>query len=190
MRIQDLFVKSNEHLGRVVDQVGSEQWSLALPEKASWNPQNLTRAVAYHAFDDAWVPDSLAGRTEAEVGDRYTSVLDTPEPRSVYRQYNVRAREAVAAFTTLDTVTHLSYGEFSAREYLQHITSFRTIRTFDIARLIGVDPQFDTEFLEGVESEYSPLMSQYREMGVFPDPIPVDAGATLETRVMAMFGRD
>ena len=190
MQIQDLFIQSNEHLGRVVDQIGREQWSLMLPERASWNPQDLTRAVAYHAFDDAWVPDALAGATEEQVGNRFQSVLDSAEPLPLYREHNRRACAVVAAFDDLDAITHLSYGDFPAREYLQHITSFRTVRCFDIARLIGVDPGFSDEFLEGVESEYTPLMGQYRAMGVFPDPITVDDAASIESRIMAMFGRD
>ncbi len=190
MGIQELFIQSNEHLGRVVDQIADEQWSLMLPEKASWNPQNLTQSVAYHAFDDAWVPDTLAGRTEAEVGDRFQPIRDSNEPLPLYREHNRRACEAVAAFDDLDAVTHLSYGDFPAREYLQHITSFRAIRTHDIARLIGVDPGFHTEFLQAIEAEYAPHMQQYRAMGVFPEPIAVDEEASLQTRVMAMFGRD
>lgn len=189
MRIQDLFIQSNEHLGRVIDQIQGHQWALMLPEKASWNPQDLTRAVAYHAFDDAWVADVLAGHTEAEVGDRFQPVHDSTDPLPLYREHNRRASDAVAAFDDLERVTHLSYGDFPAREFLQHITSFRTIRTFDIAGLIGVDPAFEPAFLEAAEAEYAPLMQQYRAMGVFPEPIAVEDGATLHDRVMGMFGR-
>lgn len=190
MEIQQLFIQSNKHLARVVDQIAADQWSLMLPEKASWNPQNLTETIAYHAFDDAWVPDVLAGRTPEEVGDQYQPILDSDDPLPLYRENNKRACSAVAGFDDLDAVAHLSYGDFPAREYLQHITSFRAVRCIDIAALIGVDAGLSDEFLQALESEYTPLMGQYREMGVFPDPIPVDDGATLEARVRAMFGRD
>ncbi|MBG6055665.1 hypothetical protein IWX81_002088 [Salinibacterium sp. CAN_S4] len=190
MAIQQLFISSNEHLGRVVDQIRPDQWALMLPERASRNPQDLRAAIAYHAFDDAWVPDVLAGRTAEEVGVRFEPILDSADPAPVYRDHNQRARDAVAAFDDLEAVTHLSYGDFPAREFLQHVTSFRIVRTFDVARLIGVDPAFEPDFLRAIESEYEPLLEQYRAMGVFPDPIIVDDAAPLGTRVMAMFGRD
>ena len=46
---------------------------------------------------------------------------------------------AVRDFDDLDRIVHLTYGDWPAREYLKHITSFRGLRVHDIARFIGAD---------------------------------------------------
>lgn len=190
MRIQDLFLRSNVELARVVDAIGDEQWDLPLPEHASWSPMDLRAAIAYHAYDDAWVPDVLAGKSAEQAGDAFDGLRASHDPRGVYVEQNRRASEAVRGFDDLDRVTHLSYGDFPAREFLQHITSFRTVRSYDLARLIGLEPDLPEDFLVGVEEEFAPHMTQYRDMGVFPPAKPVAPDASTQARVMAMFGRD
>jgi uncharacterized protein (TIGR03086 family) len=189
MRIQDLFLHSNIALAGVVEQIDAEQWALELSPGPSRSPQNLRVTIGYYAYDDAWVPDVLAGRTAAEVGDRFEHLLDPSDARAAYREQNRRASAEVAEFDDLRRIVHLSYGDFPAEEFLQHITSFRFVRAWDIAGLIGTRPDFSEEFLLAVQSEFAPHMDQYRSMGIFPTPIEVAADADPLTRVMASFGR-
>src|SRR6266702_3481531 len=63
----------------VVDRIGDEQWAMGLPAWFKANPAqkdlDLRRIINYHAYDDAWVPDVLAGKTMAEVGSRHDGDL-------------------------------------------------------------------------------------------------------------------
>lgn len=191
MTIQELFIASNDVLLNAVAHINEDQWRLALPLWAARKPTNLRQAVQYHTYDDAWVPDVLAGKTAADVGDRYEWLLTNDDVIANYRKYNQIASDAVKTLSDdeLGRTAHLSYGDFPVREYLQHIISFRAFRAYDFAKLIGADAALDPGFVQALFDEFSPVIEDYRHMGVFPPAIDVPADADLQTRLMAMVGR-
>ncbi|MDB5171059.1 MAG: hypothetical protein JWO35_753, partial [Candidatus Saccharibacteria bacterium] len=69
MTIQELFIRSNEELKKVIDQITDQQWDIVMPAGITSKPATLHESVNYHSYDDAWVPDVLDGKTKAEVGD-------------------------------------------------------------------------------------------------------------------------
>ncbi|MCU1425874.1 MAG: hypothetical protein JWM51_2165, partial [Microbacteriaceae bacterium] len=81
MRERDLFLKTDATLRDVIDRLTAED--LDLPAPSDWSAKQnptLRDLVAYHAFDEAWVPDVLAGRSADEVGDRYAGDLLGDDP--------------------------------------------------------------------------------------------------------------
>ena len=189
MTIQELFIRCNEELQIVVDQIGRDQWDLQMPDGTSTRPTTLREAVNYHAYDDAWVPDVLAGKTIAEVGTEYDVILTSQATKLEYAAQNARAMEAVRAFTDLDRIVHLSYGDFPAREYLLHISSFRGFRIYDIAKLIGVDTRMADDLVQGLWEHLTPVIEAYRQMGVFPAAVPVPETADQQTKLLGLAGR-
>lgn len=189
MTIQELFIRSNEELGKVIDQISDDQWDITMPAGITSKPASLREAVNYHAYDDAWVPDVLAGKTKEEVGDKFEHVLTSSNPKQEYAKYNAAAVEAVSNFEDLDKTVHLSYGEFSAREYLQHIISFRGFRVYDIAKLIGADTRMADDLVQGLWDELVPEIESYRQMGVFPPAIDAPEGADSQAKLLALVGR-
>jgi hypothetical protein len=189
MTIQELFITSNEALQKVITQIADDQWELTMPEGTSSKPSTLKEAVQYHTYDDAWVPDVLEGKTKEEVGDVYEHLRTSENVESDYKEYNQRAIDAVQGFSDLDRVTHLSYGDFPAADYLQHIVSFRAFRIYDIAKLIGADTTMDPEFVQALIDEFSPVIDGYRQMGVFPPAIEVSDDASSQAKLLAMVGR-
>jgi hypothetical protein len=189
MTIQELFIMSNQELQRIIDQIAADQWNLDMPAGTSRNATTLKEAVRYHIYDDAWVPDVLAGKTIEEVGDIYEHLRHSNNIVADYSMYNQHAIDAVLGFTNLDMITHLSYGDFPASEYLQHIISFRAFRSYDIAKLLGADTTMHPEFVEALLAEFSPVVERYREMGVFPPALDVANDASPQTKLLAMVGR-
>lgn len=191
MTIQELFIRSNEALAKVVAQITEAQWDLMMPEGTSMKPSNLKAAVQYHAYDDAWVPDVLAGKTSEDVGDKYEFLLTSDDVQKNYAEQNQRASDAVRVFNDndLDKITHLSYGDYPVRDYLQHITSFRAFRSYDIAKLIGADTTMNEAFVRALLEEFSPVIEGYRQMGVFPPALEVPGDASPQTKLLAMVGR-
>lgn len=189
MTIQELFIRSNQELQKVINQIKDDQWSIQMPEGLTTNPTTLRQAVAYHAYDDAWVPDILDGKTADQVGDRFEAILNLKDPTHDFATYSALAIASVQGFTDLTKTTHLSYGDFPARDYLQHITSFRGLRVYDIAKLIGADTTMADDFVQGMWDEFSPIAEDYRQMGVFPAAIEVAENADLQTRFLALVGR-
>ena len=189
MTIQELFVRSNQVLGKVIAQIKDDQWNIPLPPGMSSAPTVLGEAVQRHTYDDAWVPDVLAGKTKDEVGGIYEHLLSNEDIKNEYAHYNQRAVLAVESFTDLDRTTHLSYGDYPAKDYLQHIISFRAFRAYDIAKLIGADTKFDDDFVQALLDEFTPAVEGYRQMGVFPPALEVADDADPQKKLLAMVGR-
>jgi hypothetical protein len=55
----------------------------------------------YHAYDDAWVPATLAGKTIAEVGTHYDGDLLGDTPKRHWDHIVAKAVSAVEALTIL-----------------------------------------------------------------------------------------
>ena len=70
MNEKDVFILADEALKSVVDQIRDEQWDSRVPDDMSPRQpgMSLRQIINYHAYDDAWVPDVLAGKTKEEVG--------------------------------------------------------------------------------------------------------------------------
>jgi hypothetical protein len=87
-------------------------------------------------------------------------------------------------------MVHLAYGDFPAREYLQHNVSVRAFWSYDIARLIGADTTMSDDFVQALMDEFSPVIEVYRQMGLFPPAIEVAIDASPQTKLLAMVGRE
>lgn len=193
MSEQQVFVLSELALADTIDQIRDHQWDQMKPEWFQTGGQgdaSLREIVNYHAFDSAWVPDVLAGKTIAEVGDAYAGDLLGDDPKGSYRRYSNKAVAAVNELNDLDQTVHLSYGDFPAREYLKHITSFRGFRAYDIAKWIGASTQLSDELVQGMWDEFSTEVEVWRQMGVFGPAVPVPDDAPLQERLLGLVGRD
>lgn len=192
MTIQELFIMSNEAEQKVVAQIADNQWNLTMPEKITREPMTLLEVVRYHIWDDAWIPDVLAGKTKEEVGDVHEHLLKltTKELQTNFRAYNQRAIAAVRDLSDLGRTVHLSYGDFPAREYLQHNISVRAFWLYDIAKLIGANTTMADNFVQALIDEFSPVVAGYRQRDLFPPAIEVASSASPQTKLLAMVGRE
>lgn len=190
MNEQEVFILADEALGHVVEQIADDQWDLIVP--ASWTRRpgsTLREVINYHAYDDAWVPDVLAGRTAEQVGARYDGDLLGADPKASFAAIAGTAIAAVREFDDLDRTVHLSYGDYPAREYLRHITYFRGLRAYDLARFIGADTTLPDGLVRGLWEEIGPLAEEWRHIGVLGPAVPVAADAPLQDRLLGLVGR-
>jgi hypothetical protein len=187
----DVFIWSEKALADVIDKIRPEQWELRKPDWFASSGQgtaSLREIVNYHAYDSAWVPDVLAGKTAAEVGDVFEHVKTDADVD--YRTYSQSAIAAAESLADPDRVVHLSYGDFPAREYLKHTTSFRGFRAYDIARWIGVSTRLQPELVQGMWDELAPDMDAWRKLGVYGPAVTVPDDAPLQDRLVGLAGRD
>lgn len=192
----EVFIMSDQALTDIVDQVTDEQWGMKLPE---WFPLGgnqdrdkltLKDIINYHAFDEAWVPDVLAGKTKEEVGTKYDGDLLGADPKASWHTLVDKATEAVKTLDDPDKPAHLSYGDFPAKEYLKHITSFRGLRAFDFARLLGLSTDLSADLIQGMYDEFAPEAAGWRQMGVFGPEVMVPADASIKDRLLGLVGKD
>lgn len=189
-----IFRLADHALQRVVEQIGDEQWPMTMPpdfaRSESERPVTLREIVNYHAYDDAWVPEMLAGRTMGEVGkDRFQGDLLGDDPKASFAALVAKACAAVQELNDLQRTVHCSYGDFPAQEYLRHITGFRGLRANDIAKAIGVDPTLPDELVKGLWEQMAPDAEELRAIGVFGPKVDVPESASLQDRLLGLTGR-
>ncbi len=195
MRDQDVFVLADTALSSVVSQIGAEQWDMTMPADfptSSTEPLTLRAVVDQHAYEDAWVPDMLAGRTMDDVGaDAYKGDLLGEDRIAAFAAIVATAVASVQAFddADLENVVHCSFGDFSAHDFLLQCNAFRGLRAREIALVIGVDPTLPDELVQGLWEELEPVADDWRQWGVFPARIEVPADAPLLARLLGLVGR-
>jgi uncharacterized protein (TIGR03086 family) len=195
MNEQDVFVLADRALERVVQQIQDVQWDMDMPatfaRRDTDHVPTLRTIIGYHASDDAWVPDMLAGRTMDEAGkDKFGGDLLGDDPKAAFAAIVDKACAAAAQLDDLERTVHCSFGDYPAREYLWQINGFRGIRAWEIAKIIGVDPTLPDDLVQGLWDELSPVADAWRKFGVFAAAIPVADDAPLMQRLLGLTGRD
>ena len=191
MSEQTVFVLADQALNNVIQQIKDDQWGIDVPAAMmGGRAMTLRELINYHAYDELWVPDVLDGKTIAEVGRSYGEDLLGENPRASYAVINEAGQAAVKPFTDLEKVVHLSYGDFSARDYLVHTTLYRGLQSYDIASIIDVDATMTDDLVQGLWDEISPQADALRQMGVFGPEVAVPQDASLQDRLLGLTGRD
>lgn len=191
----EVFVLADRALLTVVEAIGEDQWEQPMPPefamRATDHEVTLREVINYHAYDDAWVPDMLAGRTMAEVGAAaFKGDLLGADPKASFAAIVAKACAAASSLDDLDRTVHCSFGDFPAREYLWQVNSFRGLRAHDIAKVIGADPTLPPQLVQGLWEELEPHAEQWREIGVFGPRVEVAASASLQDRLLGLTGRN
>jgi uncharacterized protein (TIGR03086 family) len=191
----EVFVLADRALNEVVSRISDDQWSMEMPPwfqtRRTGHTPTLREIVSYHAYDDSWVPDMLAGRTMDEVGrEKFKGDLLGDDPHGRFAEIVDEACSAASELSDLDRVVHTSFGDFSAREYFWQINMFRALRAHDIAKAIGADVALPDDLVQGVWDEIRPKAEEYRHIEVFPAAVPVAQDAPLLDRLLGLTGRD
>ena len=182
-------------LNHVVSKIKDDEWLMTMPSnfqtrRADHRP-TLREIINYHAYDDAWVPDILAGRTMDEVGkDKFKGDLLGDDPAGNFASLVERACTAARELGDLDRVVHLSFGDFKAREYFWQMNMFRGLRAYEIGKVIGADFTMPNDLVQGIWDEITPHAEEWRKIGVFSAAVPIPHGAPLVDRLLGLTGRD
>jgi uncharacterized protein (TIGR03086 family) len=190
----EVFVEADQALLEVIEQIDDRQWAKVLPDwfmrSDSQRDVSLRQLIEYHAYDEAWVPDMLAGRTMDEADkEKFSGDLLGDDPIANYRRLARAAQDAARSHTDLDRVVHCSFGDYPAREFLWQANYFRGIRAYDVAKLIGTDPHLSPALVQGLWEELSPHAEEWRTIGVFKKAVEVPEDASLLHRLVALTGR-
>jgi uncharacterized protein (TIGR03086 family) len=191
----EVFVLADHALNDVVARIPDDRWAMEMPasfaRRQTDRTPTLREIINYHAYDDAWVPDMLAGKTMDEAGkENHMGDLLGDDPKVNFARIVDTACASARELDDLERTVHCSFGDFSARDYLTQTTMFRGMRAHDIARVIGVEPNLPDELVQGIWDEISPQAEAWREIGVFPARVPVPDDAPLMDRLLGLTGRD
>ena len=121
IRSAELFLQADRLAVAVFGAVEGDAWSTVLPPvfdmPGADAPQPVRAVVGHYAYDDAWVPDMLAGRTMDAAGrHRFDGDLLGDDPRAALRTISAAAMAAAAQVTDPQAVVHCSYGQCPAED--------------------------------------------------------------------------
>lgn len=193
MREQDVFVLADHALRDVIDQIKTDQWTMEMPPEFARRDQStvtLRQIINYHAYDDAWVPDMLAGKTMEEAGTgKFDGDLLGDDPHGNFSHIVDAACAAAQALDDPERTVHCSFGDYPAREYFWQINGFRGLRAHDIARVIGANTRLPEDLVKGLWEEIHPHAEEWRAIGVFGPAVAVPEDADLQARLLGLTGR-
>ncbi|SCG51388.1 TIGR03086 family metal-binding protein [Micromonospora halophytica] len=169
-----------------VEQVAPAQWSDPTP-CPGWDVRTLVNHVV---AEDRWTVPLLAGRTVAEIGDRFDGDQLGDDPVDTARQAASQAEVAATHPGALDTTVHLSAGETAAGEYLHQLIAEHLVHGWDLAVAIGADPRLDGEAVAACARWFAGRAADYRRGDLVRPGVDVPADADEQDRLIAAFGRD
>jgi hypothetical protein len=190
----ELFVMAEEMLVEVLGRIREQDLDIVLPPLFDApgvdQPVPLGQVVELFAYDDAWVPDMLSGRSIDEVGpDQFDGDLLGDD-----RQASI-ARIADAAVTAArqvidgDAVVHTSRGDVSVRTYLQRLTVARSLVAHYVATYLGSTAcPLPEELARPLWELTSPEAQAWRSLGMFRDPLPLPENVSWRDRFLLSAG--
>ncbi|MFS0866487.1 hypothetical protein AB3M83_04015 [Microbacterium sp. 179-B 1A2 NHS] len=189
MNADELFLRADAALRSVIDRIDPSD--LARPAPPEWTsiPDPTFRDVLFvHAYDEAWIPGVLAGRSIAD-GDEFRDAdLLGDDPIAAYDAFHDTATAAVREGVEPDRVFHFQYGDYPAEEGFAHMAGYRAFQAWLISRHLGIPFSFTPELIAGLNEHVVPHADEWRQWDVFPPAIEPPAGADDETRLMCAVG--
>ena len=166
------------------NRISPTQWSAETP-CAEWDVRTLVNHIA---GEYVWMPELLAGKTIAEVGDRFEGDLLGDDPAGRLIEARDMAMAALEAPGALERTVHLSFGDVPATEYAKQMAIDSTIHAWDLARATGGDEQLDPELVELDYAELRRSGEDWRSAGLFGAQTDAADDST-QARLLALTGR-
>lgn len=170
--------------GTLVGAVRSEQWSNPTP-CSEWDVRALVRHMVN---EQLWVPELLRGATIAEVGTRFDGDVLGDDPVAAWVRASAAAQAAIEAHDLTGTV-HVSWGVIPASEYAGQLLTDLAVHGWDLARGISVDDTIDSRLVSALLPVLEKEKASLAASGVFGTPVAVAAGASPQTRLLGLLGR-
>ncbi|WP_065571499.1 hypothetical protein [Microbacterium oleivorans] len=188
MRTDELFLEADAALRSVIDRIDPADLSKPAPKEWTSTPDPTFRDIVFaHAYDEAWIPDVLAGKSLAD-GDEFRNAdLLGDNPIASYDRLNDTATAAVREGDAATTF-RFQYGDYSAEEGFAHLATYRAFQAWLIAKHLGIPFNLSPELIAGLNENVVPHADEWRQWGVFPPAIDPPADADDETRLLCAVG--
>lgn len=185
MTTKMLYLYTITKASEVVGRVDAEHLSLPTPD-TEWNVRELLQHMVYEL---AWTADTVYGRTLAEVGDKYEHMLFHGNPVELWRRFQPRTVSAVETCNE-ELTAHLSYGDTAIVDYLLEAGNDQLVHTWDLGRSIGVPVEFDKNIAKNLYDRAQDRVDEFAASGLFAPPIEVSESADIQTKLLALLGRN
>ncbi|GEA88526.1 TIGR03086 family metal-binding protein [Cellulomonas cellasea] len=177
-----------ERFSRLVHRVGppdADAWQRPTP-CTGWTVRDL---VNHLTSEQLWAPELLAGRTVAEVGDRFDGDVLGADPVAAWDAAVAASLAAFAEPGALGRTVDLSRGPTAAHDYLDEMLTDLAVHGWDLARGLGVEDDIDPATVDRLLVEWSGRTDELAPGSAFAGPLDVADDADQQTRLLALFGR-
>jgi uncharacterized protein (TIGR03086 family) len=160
-----------------------QDWNGPTPDK-EWTVRDLVRHVVQ---EQQWIPALLDGLSIQQAKRRIAPLGD-----DLAAEWRIHSERATAAWQAApaDAAVQLSYDTVTVRDYLREQVSDVTIHSWDLARAIDADERLDDSLVEAVWTVFEPQRDTLEASGLFDSPVPMPEDAPLQSRLLALTGRD
>ncbi|MEU0520469.1 TIGR03086 family metal-binding protein [Streptosporangium sp. NPDC006007] len=183
--IREAYRRALDDFGALVHKIAPEQWHTPTP-CVDWDVRSLVNHVV---GENLWVPELLAGRTTADVGDAFDGDLLGDDPLKAFDTSAVAAVQAAGENGALTRMVRLSFGDVPGGEYVTELFADALIHTWDLARAIGADERLDPELVGACAAWFAGTENDYRQAGVTGERRRVSSDTDAQTRLLASWGR-
>lgn len=184
MNPKQLYLYAIDEATRVVEVVQADMFELPTPD-TEWSVYDLLQHMVYEL---AWTADVVAGKTIAEVGDKYEGNLLDGTPLQAWRHYGALTREAVELCDERATA-HLSYTNKPVGDYLLEAGNDELVHAWDLGQAISVPVVFDEQVAQILYKQALNRQAELVKSGLFAPPLPVGDDANTQTKLLALLGR-
>ena len=189
MSTDDLFLHADAALRSVIERI--DPADLAKPAPAEWTtrPDPTFRDIVFaHAYDEAWIPGVIAGRSITD-GDEFREAdLLGDDPIASYLALHDTATAAVQTGVAPGTTFRFQYGDYPVDEGFAHLATYRAFQAWLIAKHLGIEFHLSPELIDALNEHVVPHADEWRQWGVFPPAIEAPDGADAETRLLCAVG--
>ncbi|HZB97392.1 MAG TPA: TIGR03086 family metal-binding protein [Candidatus Sulfotelmatobacter sp.] len=164
--------------------VREDQWRSPTP-CSEWDVRALVNHVAVEWL---WVPEMMAGKNIADVGDRFEGDVLGSNPQKLVEEARLRASAALSAAGAAERIVHLSFGDTPASDYAMQMTADAVIHTWDLARAIGADERLDSALVDLIYGYLQGMAETWRAAGAF-GPVRTTDDPSTQAKLIALTGR-
>jgi len=182
--VKDLFVTAVQTATACTSIIENEHLGNSTP-CTDWDLRALLNHMVYELL---WVPDMLAGKSVAEVGDKYEGDVLGDDFHAAWKH----AAEAAAAAVDVageNNLVRTSFGNISAREYIMQVGGDIYIHAWDVDQSEHCSLVMDEAVAQTLYDFYLPVAEGYRSAGVLGPALPVPAGAKVSLKLLGLMGR-
>src|SRR5256884_886178 len=183
--IAELHAQALDATGRIVAGIPADRWH-ADTACEGWD----VRALVNHVVSgNLWAAELATGRAIEDVGGRLDGDVLGPDPAG---SYAASAKAAAAVFRTpgaLDAPCAVSYGPVPGSVYAGHRFLDVLVHGWDLAVATGQDYALDPGLMAACRQIIEPQLDAFRNAGALGPPPAVPAGASEQTRFLALLGR-
>lgn len=189
MNTTELFLASDAALRSVINRISTDDFDTPAPEGWTALPNPTIRdIIGRHAYDEAWVPGVLEGRSVADGDEWADRDLLGDDPIAAYNAFNDAATSAVRAGVDPESTFRFQYGDYPAKEGLAHLAMYRAFQAWQIAKHLSIPFHLSPEIIAGMNEHVVPDAELWRGFGVFPPAIDPPEDADEETRLLCTLG--